>query len=145
LDEEAFRESGLGNNLYFIQDGEELLQYLCQQGRYAGSESKPRPDLILLNMNMKRKDGREALTEIKANPRLRCISVVELTYSQAEEDVLVVYNLGGAGFIVKPTTFEGLVEVAKVLGRYWCEIVELPNGGRVKSISRNNSARRSLG
>jgi two-component system, response regulator len=145
LDEEAFRESGLGNNLYFVQDSEELLHFLRQQGSYTVPESRPRPDLILLNMNILPKDGREALTEIKADPKLRCIPVVVLTNSKTEEDVLRTYDLGGAGFIVKPVTFEGLVEVVKVLGRYWFEIVELPYGGRVKNVSPNNSFKSSSG
>jgi CheY-like chemotaxis protein len=121
-DEDAFRASGLGNNLYFIQGGEVLLQVLRQQGMYAAPESKPRLDLIQLNMNMLHKDGWEALTKLKAAPDLRCIPVFVATISQVEEDVLRTYDLGGSGFITKPVTFEGLVEV-----------VELPNGGRLKA------------
>ncbi len=145
LVEEAFRESCLGNDLFFVHDGEELLQCLRQQGRYAAPAFAPRPGLILLDLNMPRKDGLEALEEIKADPHLRHTPVVVLTTSQTEEDVLRTYDLGVAGFITKPVTFEGLVEVVKAFGQYWFEIVELPNGGRVKSFSRNNSARRSSG
>ena len=92
----------------------------------------PRPGLILLDLNMPRKDGREALAEIKADPELRTIRVVVLTTSKAEEDILRTYNLSAASYISKPVTFEALVDVIKTLGKYWLEIVELPvngNGG----------------
>jgi len=82
--------------------------------------------LILLDLNMPRMDGREALREIKADPSLRSIPVVVLTTSRAEEDIYRTYDLGVSSFIAKPVTFEGLVDVMKVLGRYWFEIVELP-------------------
>lgn len=125
LIQEAFRESCLINDLLFVQDGEDLMDYLHRQGRYAASA--PRPGLILLDLNMPRKDGREALAEIKADPELRTIPIVVLTTSKAEEDILRTYDLGVAGFITKPVTFEGLVEVIKALSRYWFEIVELPS------------------
>jgi CheY-like chemotaxis protein len=128
LVKDAFRESSLGNDLFFVEDGEELMQFLHQQGRYVTPAPAPRPGLILLDLNMPRKDGHEALAEIKADPQLRSIPVVVLTTSQVEEDILRTYNLGVAGFITKPVTFESLVEIVKVLGRYWFEIVELPTG-----------------
>jgi CheY-like chemotaxis protein len=127
LVKDAFRESRLGNDLFFVQDGEELMDYLLHQDEYANAASAPRPGLILLDLNMPRKDGREALVEIKADPNLRRIPVVVLTTSKAEEDILRTYDLGAAGFITKPVTFEGLVEVVKSLGKYWFEIVELPS------------------
>jgi len=127
LAQEAFRESCLDNELFFVQDGQDLMDYLHRQGRYAAPASAPRPGLILLDLNMPRKDGREALQEIKADPGLHTIPIVVLTTSKAEEDILRTYDLGAAGFITKPVTFEGLVEVVKALGKYWFEIVELPS------------------
>lgn len=124
LVQEAFHESRLGNRLVFVENGEDLMDYLHQRGRY--SASTPRPGLILLDLNLPRKDGREALAEIKTDPHLRRIPVVVLTISRAEEDILSSYDIGAAGFITKPATFESLVEVVRMLGRYWFEIVELP-------------------
>jgi CheY-like chemotaxis protein len=125
LAKEALSESRLANKLYFVEDGEELMDFLRHQGRYA-EEAPPRPGIILLDLNMPRKDGREALHEIKADPNLRRIPVVVLTTSKAEEDILRSYDLGVSSFIVKPVTFEGLVKLMKTLGQYWFEIVELP-------------------
>ncbi len=125
LVKEAFRESGEVSQLNFVEDGIELLQYLHHEKSFASAKTSPRPDLILLDLNMPRKDGRETLAEIKADPDLRSIPVVVLTTSSAEEDVLYTYDLGAAGFITKPSTFQGLVEVVKGLKRYWFEVVEL--------------------
>jgi two-component system, response regulator len=130
LARDALDESRLANDLHEVVDGEELLEYLRRQGKYADPASAPRPGLILLDLNMPRKDGREALREIKADPDLRSIPVVVLTTSQAEEDIYRTYDLGVSSFITKPVSFEGLVAVMKALGRYWFEIVELPRGGR---------------
>ena len=127
LAREALEESRLANELHIVGDGEELLAYLRHEGAYAEPGSSPRPDLILLDLNMPRKDGREALREIKADPSLRSIPIVVLTTSRAEEDIYRTYDLGVSSFISKPVTFEGLVHVMKVLGRYWFEIVELPS------------------
>ena len=129
---EAFEESRLANDLRFVHDGEELMDYLRRRGKYADPADSPRPGLILLDLNMPRKDGREALKEIKADPKLKTIRVVVLTTSRAEEDIFRTYDLSAASYITKPVTFEALVEVIKTLGRYWLEIVELPgeaNGG----------------
>lgn len=128
---EALAESRLANELHTVADGEELLEYLRRRGRYAPGTGKPapRPGLILLDLNMPRKDGREALAEIKADPTLRSIPVVVLTTSKAEEDVYRSYDLGVNSFITKPVTFAALVDVMTALGRYWFEIVELPRGG----------------
>lgn len=127
LAEDALAESRLANAVRYVEDGEELLDYLYHRGKYADPESAPRPGLILLDLNMPRKDGREALREIKADASLRRIPIVVLTTSKAEEDIYRTYDLGVNSFITKPVTFDGLVEVMKVLNRYWFEIVELPD------------------
>ena len=129
LTREALVESRLANDLYFVQDGEELMDYLYRRGQYAQQSKSPRPGLILLDLNMPKKDGREALKEIKADPNLRRIPVVVLTTSKAEEDIVHSYDLGANSFITKPVTFDSLVEVIKTIGRYWFEIVELPLEG----------------
>lgn len=123
---EAMVENRLANDLRFVTDGEELMEYLLRKGKYADAASSPRPGLILLDLNMPKKDGREALREIKSNPELRGIPVVVLTTSKAEEDIYRTYNLGVNSFITKPVQFNALVEITKDLGRYWFEIVELP-------------------
>ena len=129
LTRDAFEESRLRNNLEMVEDGEELMDYLNHRGRYEGNSSKARPGLILLDLNMPRKDGREALKEIKSNPELRRIPIVVLTTSKAEEDIVRTYDLGVNSFVVKPVTFEALVDVLKTIGKYWFEIVELPADG----------------
>jgi len=126
LAKEAFVESRLRNRLEMVEDGEELMEYLNGRGKYSGANKRPKPDLILLDLNMPRKDGREALREIKSSPELRRIPIVVLTTSKADEDVIRTYDLGVNSFITKPVTFEALVEVLTTLGRYWFEIVELP-------------------
>jgi two-component system, response regulator len=128
LTEEALKEAHLANELYFVYDGEELMNYLRHQGNFADPEKYPRPGIILLDLNMPRKDGREALKEIKEDPALRSIPVVVLTTSKAEEDILRSYDLGVSGYVTKPVTLQELIDVMKGLGRYWFEIVELPNG-----------------
>jgi len=125
LMEEAFQESGRENHLYFVPDGISLMQYLRRQGNFAEPAVAPRPDLILLDLNMPRKDGRESLAEIKADPDMRSIPVVVLTTSIAEEDVLRTYDLGCAGFITKPASYQDLLDVVKGLYKYWFEVVEL--------------------
>lgn len=125
LAQEALNESRLVNEVHFVEDGEELLEYLRHSGQYT-TVVAPRPGVILLDLNMPRKDGREALTELKKDKDLRRIPVVVMTTSKAEEDILRSYDLGVNSFIVKPVTFEGLVEVMRTLGHYWFEIVELP-------------------
>ncbi|MES1023838.1 response regulator [Gloeocapsa sp. BRSZ] len=129
LAREAFSESRLANDLHFVRDGEELMDYLYQRGKYTAANSAPRPGLILLDLNMPRKDGREALKEIKADPSLRQIPVVVLTTSKAEEDIYRSYDLGANSFITKPVTFASLVDVMRTIGKYWFEIVELPIEG----------------
>jgi CheY-like chemotaxis protein len=132
MTKEAFEESRLVNDLRFAEDGVELLDYLQRRGKYADPASSPRPGLILLDLNMPKKDGREALREIKADPKLKNIRVVILTTSKAEEDIYRSYDLSAASYITKPVTFAAMAEVVKVLGKYWLEIVALPgeeNGG----------------
>jgi CheY-like chemotaxis protein len=126
LIKEALEENRLANDLHFVENGEELIDYLYHRGKYAGMKDSPRPGLILLDLNMPKKDGREALKEIKADSSLRQIPIVVLTTSKAEEDIYRSYDLGVNSFISKPVTFESLVDMMKVLGRYWFEIVELP-------------------
>lgn len=129
LTEEAMRGAHLVNDLRFVVDGEDLMQYLRRQGRYGpDGEDAPRPGIVLLDLNMPKKDGREALAEIKSDPDLQRIPVVVLTTSKAEEDILRTYELGVNSFITKPVTFAGLVEALNAFSRYWFEIVELPNG-----------------
>jgi len=123
---DALKESRLGNDLRVTRDGEELMDYLLHRGEYADPADAPMPGLILLDLNMPKKDGREALGEIKSNAALRKIPVIVLTTSKAEEDIFRSYDLGVNSFITKPVTFAGLAEAMKVVGQYWFEIVELP-------------------
>jgi CheY-like chemotaxis protein len=127
LTKEAMTDARLSNDMRFVYDGQELMDYLRKQGQYGnGGIEAPRPGVILLDLNMPKKDGREALAEIKADPDLRRIPVCVLTTSAAEEDVFRSYDLGVNSFITKPVTFAGLVEVLQTWSRYWFEIVELP-------------------
>ena len=123
---EAFVEARLLNDMRYVVDGQDLMDYLLHEGKYTAPAAAPRPGIILLDFNMPKKDGREALREIKAHPDLRRIPVVVLTTSKAEEDVFRSYDLGANSFITKPVTFSSMVETIKVLGEYWFEIVELP-------------------
>lgn len=122
----ALKESRVRNELREVEDGEELMEYLQRRGRYADPESSPRPGLILLDLNMPRMNGREALQMIKADPLLRRIPVTVLTTSTDEADVIESYELGVSSFIIKPVSFESLVEVMRAFGRYWIDIVEIP-------------------
>jgi len=126
LIKEAFQESLITNTIFFVEDGVELMDYLHRKEKYKNPGDSPMPDLILLDLNMPRKDGREALAEIKSDPHLRYIPVVVLTTSKAEEDIMRSYDIGAAGYITKPVTFDGLVEAIKGLKRYWVQIVRLP-------------------
>jgi len=126
LTHDAFMENRLANEFNMVEDGEELMDYLRRRGKYAALRDEPLPGLILLDLNMPRKDGREALKEIKADPRFRRIPVVVLTTSKAEEDIYRTYDLGVNSFITKPVSFEQLVASMRTLTKYWIEIVELP-------------------
>lgn len=129
LAREALEESGIEGDLRWVEDGEELLDYLHRRGRWAPPADAPRPGLILLDLNMPRKDGREALREIKADPALRRIPVVVLTTSAADRDVMGSYDLGANSFVTKPVTFEGLVGAMRALRAYWLETARLPGAG----------------
>ena len=129
LTRDALQDARLANQMKFVGDGQQLLDYLRREGRYADpSVDAPRPGIILLDLNMPKRDGREALAEIKSDESLRRIPIVVLTTSNDEADVLRTYDLGVNSFITKPVTFEGLVEVMRTWSRYWLEIVELPDG-----------------
>ncbi len=127
LVKDAWAENRLANELHFVEDGEELMDYLRRRGQYTHLVGEPLPGMILLDLNMPRKDGREALQEIKSDPRLRSIPVVVLTTSKADEDILRAYDLGVNSFILKPVTFDSLVEITRTLSKYWFEVVELPS------------------
>jgi CheY-like chemotaxis protein len=126
LVKDALQESKLINDIKFVENGEELMEFLRNQGKFSDKQKYPTPGLILLDLNMPKKDGREALKEIKADPALKMIPIVVLTTSKAEEDILKTYNLGVSSFITKPVTFRSLVEIMGTLSKYWFEIVELP-------------------
>jgi CheY-like chemotaxis protein len=126
LAKDALHECKITNALHFVENGEELLDYLRQEGKYASLADTPRPGLILLDLNMPRKDGREALQEIKSDPRLRSIPVVVLTTSKADTDISRIYELGANSFITKPVSFDALIKVMGDLVHYWFELVELP-------------------
>ena len=126
LARDAMLESRLGNPFHLVEDGQELMDYLRRQGRYA-TQPAPRPGLILLDLNMPRKDGRQALSEIKSDPMLRRIPVVVLTTSKTEEDILRSYDLGANSYITKPVTFDRLVESVRTLGTSWFNIAQLPD------------------
>jgi CheY-like chemotaxis protein len=130
LTADALRVSKLANDLRTVSDGEELMDYLHHRGEYAPPASSPRPGLVLLDLNMPRKDGREALREMKADPGLRSIPVLVLTTSKAEEDIERTYNLGANSFIVKPVTFDDFVEAMRVATEYWFQVVQLPAGAK---------------
>ena len=126
LTKKALLRGKLLNPLYTVRNGEELLDYLFHRGEYSDPARAPRPGMILLDLNMPKKDGREALKEIKSHEDIRDIPVVVFTTSKAEEDIYRSYKLGVNSFITKPVTFENLIEVMQMLGRYWFEIVTLP-------------------
>lgn len=129
MTKEAFAESHLNNDLRFVEDGVELMDYLCRRGKYTDPSTSPFPGVLLLDLNMPRMDGREALREIKKDPRLKNLRVVILTTSKAEEDIHRSYDLSASSYISKPVTLAALIDVIKTMGKYWLEIVELPNGG----------------
>jgi len=122
----ALEKNFLVNELKFVHDGEQLMDYLYNQGIYSSPVEAPKPSLILLDLNMPKKDGREALKEIKSNNLLKHIPIVVLTTSQEEEDIYSSYNLGANAFITKPVTFSALVEKMLGVGTFWFDIVEIP-------------------
>lgn len=126
LAERAFGQSRLSNDLRFVHDGEELLHYLRRENQYAHPVDAPLPGLILLDLNMPRKSGMEALAEIKGDPRLRRIPIIILTTSQAEEDIYRSYDLGVSAFVTKPVSFGDLVRTISAMGEFYLEVVALP-------------------
>ncbi|RCR70448.1 response regulator [Larkinella punicea] len=124
LIEQAFRECNLTSELYFVEDGEQLMDFLYQREPYA---SALRPSLILLDLNMPRKNGIQALREIKANEQFRQIPVVVLTTSTAEEDILRTYDLGVSSYISKPFDFSTLLDITTTIKKYWIDTVSLPD------------------
>jgi CheY-like chemotaxis protein len=127
---DALKESGVLNRVDCVEDGEQLMDYLEHRGRFSDQHKFPTPGLIFLDLNMPKKNGQEALEEIKANVCLRQIPVIILTTSQTEEDIARTYSAGANSFITKPASFESFAKVMKALGRYWFEIVELPRCGQ---------------
>src|ERR1017187_8365247 len=126
LVKDAMAECHWEGDLHFVEDGEDLLDYLRHRGKFSQPFLAPRPGLILLDLNMPRKDGREALREIKDDADLRRIPVVVVTTSKADTDIGRVYDLGANSFISKPIQFDALVNVMRALGQYWFNTVELP-------------------
>ena len=126
LTADALKEARLINDIRFVENGVELLEYLRRQGKFAAPADAPRPGLILLDLNMPKMDGRTVLKELKQDPDFRMIPVVVLTTSKDDEDVYKSYDLGVNSYIVKPVTFEALVDILQTLEKYWFEIVELP-------------------
>ena len=126
LTEEAFTEARLLNSIRRVCNGEELMNYLLNVDEYADPECAPRPGLILLDLNMPRKDGRTALYEIKEHEKLRSIPVIVMTVSDADEDIVRSYELGACSYIRKPVVFSEMLKIVTIIGKYWFEIVELP-------------------
>lgn len=123
---EAVHESRTDGRLDFVVDGEDLLSYLRREGRYGVLRDEPLPGLILLDLNMPRMDGREALDEIRNDPSLRHLPVVIFTTSRADEDVIYSYQHGANSYVIKPSSFHEFVQLMRELGKYWFRVVELP-------------------
>ena len=126
LIKEAWEENRLANELHFVEDGEDMINYLRRRGKYETLKGAPLPGMILLDLNMPKKDGREVLQELKADRSLRLIPVIVLTTSKAEEDIIRAYDLGVSSFIMKPVTFQSLVDLVLTFSKYWFEVVEPP-------------------
>ncbi|AQL41382.1 two-component system response regulator [Halorientalis sp. IM1011] len=123
LTQKAFEQGNVMNNLHVVNDGIEAMQYLRQENEYADS---PRPDLILLDLNMPRKDGKEVLKDIKDDPELKRIPVVILTSSEAEEDIVSSYDLHANAYLTKPVDFDGFLEVVNTIEDFWLTVVKVP-------------------
>ena len=123
---DAIEETGASYELYVVRDGEELVDYLHRRGKFARPHVAPRPDLILLDLKMPKRNGHEALADVKNDPELRKIPVVALTTSRASNDIQMAYDLGVNSYIRKPATFRSLVDTMRILLKYWAELVELP-------------------
>ena len=120
---EALKDCKMRNTLYVVEDGEEALSFLYKKGKYADA---PHPDLILLDLNLPKKNGKEVLSEIKENPNLKRIPVVILTTSKAEEDILKTYDLHANCYITKPVDFDQFISVVRKIEDFWFSIVKLP-------------------
>jgi CheY-like chemotaxis protein len=123
---EALIETHVSADMRFVEDGEELMDFLFHRGKYKTTSTLSYPGFVLLDLNMPKKDGREALKEIKSDPRLRHIPVIILTTSKAREDIFRTYNLGANSVILKPVTYTGLLEIMRSLTQYWLNVSELP-------------------
>lgn len=123
----AFGQAGVTNPIHEVKDGDELMDYLLRRGHHAKRTPSPNPCLILLDLNMPRKNGLEALAEIKSDARLRQIPVVMLTTSKAEWDIVQSYKLGVNSFITKPMDFNEFSQAMQALGDYWLELVSIPH------------------
>lgn len=126
LTRDALEEAGFEGTLERVRDGDSLIDYLFHRGPFADPKKSPRPAMVLLDLNMPRRDGREALREIKSDPHLKRIPVVVLTTSKAEQDICKTYELGGNSFVHKPVSFDDFVELLRIWKRYWLEIAQLP-------------------
>ncbi|VAX11837.1 Two-component transcriptional response regulator, LuxR family [hydrothermal vent metagenome] len=133
LAKKALEKADIGGRLDFVTDGEALLDYLCHRGDYAETAKFPKPDIILLDLNMPKMNGIEALKGIKANPELCHIPTIILTTSRADCDISESYSLGANSFITKPVSFMGLVDMMHNIKTYWFDVVELPNGSVAKN------------
>ena len=134
LTRDAFQACHLLNDLRRVANGEELMDYLRHRRAFRDLKESPAPVLILLDLNMPRKDGRECLREIKEDPNLKTIPVVVLTTSRTEEDIVRSYQLGVNSFIRKPVTFAGLVQAVQTLGQYRFEIVDVPAQAQASGV-----------
>lgn len=123
--EQAMRQNGYDQGIHFVEDGEDLMDYLRRQGRYNDGNA-PWPDMLILDLNMPRKNGFQALSEIKDDPKLRRLPVIVMTTSSADEDVVKTYNLGVNSFVTKPFNFNRLVEIVGTMKTYWMDTVKLP-------------------
>jgi CheY-like chemotaxis protein len=123
--EQAMRQNGYDQGIQFVEDGEDLMDYLRRQGRY-NDMNAPWPNMLILDLNMPRKNGFQALSEIKDDPKLRRLPVIVMTTSSADEDVIKTYNLGVNSFVTKPFNFNRLVEMVGTLKTYWMDTVKLP-------------------
>jgi two-component system, chemotaxis family, response regulator Rcp1 len=123
LIEEVFNQNKVFNSLNFVNDGVEAMDFLYARGKY---KKMPKPDLIILDLNLPRKDGREVLAEIKADDNLKSIPVVIMTISQAEEDILRSYNLHANCYVTKPLDLKQFIKVVKSIENYWFSVVKLP-------------------
>lgn len=134
LTREAFEESQVFAELDFVHDGEQLMNYLLHRPPFQDKTKYPLPGLILMDLNMPRMDGREALNKIKQHPHLRCIPLIVLSTSCSERDIIDSYKSGASSFITKPATYSGLISMADLLGSYWLELVKLPNLNQASEV-----------